>query len=463
MDETKTMKYNVQAEGYHIEIPYTSDQVRELLREGKSIEYFQLHSAKVIAKSASFGNGGERTAFSGKFSHSDREIVLKRFNKIRSFECYIETVERQMLCESFAEEYNQLRVTPLQLHFVPLTLFLAINTRDTRYDGVTLSRAQLRSLGENFFFVEPLLSGEFLKFNSNNGDVWIDTFHASLHAFSHWTWVVSNHQLLVADLQGVFQDKWFYLTDPAVLSSTDDEFKYSPTNLGEEGIQRFFKTHRCNQVCIGLGISKNVHDVQTPEEFVVSNTPTKFLRKSAVKNLEIDEFCGTTQLTREKGEKKLKCEKSEFGTTNECLETFEEVQELVDNSENAENEDFYNYKGKLETLGRCVVLYPFRAEHSDELNLRRDDVVDILAKEGDWWWGKCNGREGTFPKNHVQELLQMFRFVCCMDYEAKCRDEVSVKAGQFVYLVGRKKDLVRVTTEGMKCGFLPFDVVKIVS
>ena len=114
-------------------------------------------------------------------------------------------------------------------------------------------------------------------------------------------------------------------------------------------------------------------------------------------------------------------------------------------------------------LGYCVVVREFIAEDERDLSLHVDDIIEIMAKEGDWWVGVKNGKEGVFPKNHVQELLKMFLFVCSENYEKKAIDEIDVSKGELVYLIGRKEGMVKVAiVDGTekRFGFIPVDVVE---
>lgn len=76
-------------------------------------------------------------------------------------------------------------------------------------------------------------------------------FSDLLQAFSHWTYVVTSSNMIVVDLQGVERDDEFILTDPSIHS---DQFEFGNTNLGQEGIHRFFKTHNCGNICKALNL-----------------------------------------------------------------------------------------------------------------------------------------------------------------------------------------------------------------
>ena len=76
-----------------------------------------------------------------------------------------------------------------------------------------------------------------------------------VQAFSHFTYIHTNRKLLVCDLQGIYNDAAtpprFELTDPAIhyRSSRRREMVYGRTDKGTDGIQLFFKTHKCTKIC----------------------------------------------------------------------------------------------------------------------------------------------------------------------------------------------------------------------
>jgi len=72
-------------------------------------------------------------------------------------------------------------------------------------------------------------------------------------AFSHWTYQYSQRTELICDLQGVFNQVKFQLTDPAIHTTEETDY-FGPTNLGKKGINSFYKTHKCNPLCKYLGL-----------------------------------------------------------------------------------------------------------------------------------------------------------------------------------------------------------------
>ena len=95
--------------------------------------------------------------------------------------------------------------------------------------------------------LEPLLSGEYAKFNNNAGAVLGGRL---AQAFSHFTVHESSNQLCICDLQGVGGSLF---TDPQIHSTSGS---YGDGNLGRNGIGSFLATHSCNEVCAALGLPK---------------------------------------------------------------------------------------------------------------------------------------------------------------------------------------------------------------
>ena len=51
------------------------------------------------------------------------------------------------------------------------------------------------------------------------------------------------------------------------------------------------------------------------------------------------------------------------------------------------------------------VMFPYNAEHEDELELQEGDIITVLCKELEdkgWWRGELNSRVGVFPDNFVE-------------------------------------------------------------
>ena len=93
--------------------------------------------------------------------------------------------------------------------------------------------------------IEPYLYGNYIKFSSNSGYENPD-FDAYIPAFSHFTWIYSRGTRVVMDVQGVFKNGKYYLTDPACQSL---EQKFGNSDLGAMGLCKFILCHKHNNIC----------------------------------------------------------------------------------------------------------------------------------------------------------------------------------------------------------------------
>ena len=76
--------------------------------------------------------------------------------------------------------------------------------------------------------------------SNNYGYVNTANYEPYIDAFSHWTYQVSRGQLIVVYLQGLKKENVFFITDPAIHSSSGD---FGSTDKKALGIAKFFKTH----------------------------------------------------------------------------------------------------------------------------------------------------------------------------------------------------------------------------
>jgi hypothetical protein len=83
-----------------------------------------------------------------------------------------------------------------------------------------------------------------------------------VQAFTHFTYKFTNRKLMVCDLQGCFVDDSkppvFELTDPAIhyASRSGRKKVFGRTDLGRQGMNRFFETHKCTPICKLMQIGK---------------------------------------------------------------------------------------------------------------------------------------------------------------------------------------------------------------
>lgn len=118
---------------------------------------------------------------------------------------------------------------------------------------------RMRADDDDDFLIEREIRGSFEKFTSNSG--WTSGRDPILEAFSHWSWVKTQGESLVCDLQGHREDddgyphageRYYYLlTDPAICTPCHE---YGESDLGQAGIDAFFAHHVCNEWCEHLDI-----------------------------------------------------------------------------------------------------------------------------------------------------------------------------------------------------------------
>ena len=54
---------------------------------------------------------------------------------------------------------------------------------------------------------------------------------------------------------------------------------------------------------------------------------------------------------------------------------------------------------------QALVETPHHGDDDDELDLEKDEIVDVLLKrDSAWWIGLLKGKKGLFPANNVKEI-----------------------------------------------------------
>jgi hypothetical protein len=150
----------------------------------------------------------------------------------------------------------------------------ALSAIKVKYLVARIARLPQPDGTHRFMFVEKKYragSSDWIKYKTNSGHFvrsmkGLHPKHAEyqqlLIAFSHYTYQHTKGYLLVCDLQGVETvdgrgAKTLLLTDPAIHCQ---QLRFGRTNLREKGIQSFFKTHKCNKYCKGLGLGMPTFD-----------------------------------------------------------------------------------------------------------------------------------------------------------------------------------------------------------
>eukprot|EP01062_Namystynia_karyoxenos_P072326 TRINITY_DN683_c0_g1_i12.p1 TRINITY_DN683_c0_g1~~TRINITY_DN683_c0_g1_i12.p1 ORF type:complete len:960 (+),score=263.96 TRINITY_DN683_c0_g1_i12:98-2977(+) len=174
---------------------------------------------------------------------SDKHLIAKESQyaagKYNSKEFNLKEASIQLVACKFAQEWNKV-FSDIEISFV----------------SVRVIALQDRPRDHKYFQIEEYLPGKYHKWNNNNGYVSDVEAHPAMQTFSHWTYVHSKGLALVVDLQGVFTEKtsWrgkpkYTLTDPAIHTGDPEKTMPSQTNLGRDGMARFFASHRCNDLC----------------------------------------------------------------------------------------------------------------------------------------------------------------------------------------------------------------------
>ncbi|XP_042631784.1 transient receptor potential cation channel subfamily M member 7-like [Cyprinus carpio] len=132
------------------------------------------------------------------------------------------------------------------------------------------------SAGQWFAIEEECITGDFRKFNNNNGDEIVPTnlLEETMLAFSHWTYEYTRGELLVLDLQGVGE----ILTDPSVIKSGEKgsyDMIFGPANLGDDAIRNFRTKHHCNSCCRKLKLPDLKQNDYTPDKLTLQHDPSE--------------------------------------------------------------------------------------------------------------------------------------------------------------------------------------------
>lgn len=187
--------------------------------------------------------GNQRSAIWVQFLHQEERLssyVGKDYLKPKQIQFHLKDVERQMTAQYYVTEFNKSlydKEVMAQIFFIPSEALLILNG-DEIVGCVT---------------VEPYMLGDFVKLTNNTGKK-VESSKATDYglAFGHFTYLFSNGQEVVVDLQGwvTANGKGLtYLTDPQIHST---RIPRGPSNFAERGL-RYFLTEQhgpeCNEIC----------------------------------------------------------------------------------------------------------------------------------------------------------------------------------------------------------------------
>ena len=197
----------------------------------------------VTFESNPFAEGRFRLAYKGKYteppSQKGRACVVKQNKSSYTWKAadWDVTVQIYKVAKDLATTFSRKRRT------------VTIEYVDVKVYKVTVASLKGPKMNE-CVIVEDYIPGNFVKWCNNYG--YISPSSTYMPAFMHWSWVHSGGNLMVADLQGVKTQFKYMLTDPVIMSNTEDGGHYGCTDTGVEGIAMFFLKHTCNEFCKNL-------------------------------------------------------------------------------------------------------------------------------------------------------------------------------------------------------------------
>lgn len=218
---------------------------------------------KIKVSNKPFSQGTERVSYYGREIHGDnsfKDIVLKEYTGfVENVAMQLKTshqteVIASLLAKLFCDECCYKADTNVSVDFLQ-TKFLEIKNDDGT--GRFMTCYDRFSSEDNFFhFYDD--DFKIMKEQVEDNGLSIE-YIGLLMTFSHWTYKITEGNLMVVSSQGVVikaekgVERDFFMVNPAI--HCVDPSRFGSSNLSTNGMDAFLKGHVCNKFCESLGLT----------------------------------------------------------------------------------------------------------------------------------------------------------------------------------------------------------------
>uniref|UniRef100_A0A8C5GR33 Intersectin-2-like n=1 Tax=Gouania willdenowi TaxID=441366 RepID=A0A8C5GR33_GOUWI len=117
--------------------------------------------------------------------------------------------------------------------------------------------------------------------------------------------------------------------------------------------------------------------------------------------------------------------------------------------------------GQVKVVGNVLAqaLCSWTAKTDNHLDFDKDDVIQVLEQQENWWLGELNGEKGWFPKTYVTLLGEEEKYVALYTYESPELSDLTFNEGD-VILVSKREGEWWHGSRGDRTGLFPSNYVK---
>lgn len=206
---------------------------------------------ELLKENTSFAEGGFRNAFLATDETSSGKWVIKEYKKLQ-----MDPILTQL--HMTIDQHTRKQV---QMHSVARSISQSLQRKLPSSFGKSFSynRVYYSSIDSVPVTVEEYIAGDFEKYINNTGVVAkaLSPAHEVIlekaSCFAHFSYVHTEMQMMVLDLQGVA----YSLCDPEIATMTlleDGELNFCAGNLSSDAINQFLGEHNCNRYCKMLAL-----------------------------------------------------------------------------------------------------------------------------------------------------------------------------------------------------------------